>query len=139
MDINYNIGIMMKTFQEDNLMNYFEKGNMFYKNENYKEALDMYKKSAKNNINKPSSLYNSSVCLIKIKNYEDAIYFLKSAIMLKPESKYFFNLAYCYSMLNISSKALLYFNTAWALNPEDKDCEKAINLITNSYKNNSVI
>lgn len=50
--------------------------------------------------NRSAALYNSSVCFIKLKEYKKAISLLKSAIMLKRESKYFFNLAYCYVILN---------------------------------------
>ncbi|WP_138203127.1 tetratricopeptide repeat protein [Haloimpatiens lingqiaonensis] len=115
-------------------MNYFQKGNELYHTQNYKKAIDMYKKSANEKINEASSLYNVAVCLIKLKNYNKAISFLCCAIEKDAQSKYFFNLAYCHSMLNNKQKALLYFNTAWALNPEDTDCEKAINFILNQYK-----
>lgn len=115
-------------------MNYFQKGNELYNIQNYKKAIDMYKKAADEKINEASSLYNAAVCLIKLKNYKKAISFLSCAIEKDAQSKYFFNLAYCYSMLNNRQKALIYFNTAWALNHQDTDCEKAINFILNQYK-----
>lgn len=115
-------------------MNYFEMGNKLYKVKDYLKAIDMYKKCASLNENTASSLYNASVCYIKLKDYENAIELLKKAINIKKESKYFFNLGYCYSMLNDNRRALIYFNTAWSLNNDDKDCEKAINLILNKYK-----
>ena len=55
---------------------------------------------------------------------------LKQAITIQRDSKYFFNLGYCYAMKEDSNRALINFNIAWALNNEDTDCEKAINLIT---------
>lgn len=114
-------------------MNYFEKGNEFYKNKDYKNAISMYKNSARLNINTASCLYNEAVCFIKMKKYDKAITLLKLAIKIKEDSKYYFNLGYCYSMQNENKKALVCFNTAWALNHEDSECEKAINLIINSY------
>jgi hypothetical protein len=38
-------------------------------------------------------------------------------------------------MLKNNKKALVYFNTAWSLDNNDKDCEKAINLIIKNYAN----
>ncbi len=58
-----------------------------------------------------------------------AIEMITKALELYQDSKYFFNLAYCYSMINNNSKALRYFNLAWALDNADIDCEKAISLI----------
>lgn len=86
--------------------------------------------------NEAGAYYNSAVCFIKLLKYEKAIFLLKKAISLKMDSKYFFNLGYCYVMLKDNKKALIYFNTAWTLDNSDKDCEKAINLIIQSYKKN---
>ena len=55
---------------------------------------------------------------------------INKAISIQKESKYFFNLGYCYAMKENSNKALINFNIAWALNNDDLDCEKAINMIT---------
>ncbi|WP_373899069.1 tetratricopeptide repeat protein [Haloimpatiens sp. FM7315] len=120
-------------------MNYFEKGNELYKSKEFKKAIDMYKKSAEEKLNEASALYNAAVCFMKLKEYEKALPYLKNAIEKDPQSKYFFNLGYCYSMLDNSKKALIYFNRAWSLNHDDKDCEKAINIIINQYKSKTAI
>lgn len=115
-------------------MGYFKKANDLYNNKEYEKAIDTYKKAVEFSENTPASLYNTAVCFIKLKNYKKAIPLLMSAIKEKEDSRYFFNLAYCYAMLCNSKKALLYFNTAWALDHEDNDCERAINLIINNYR-----
>ena len=37
-----------------------------------------------------------------------------------------------------SQKALINFNLAWALNNQDSDCEKAIQIIIAKIKNNTI-
>lgn len=118
-------------------MSYFKKANEYYNAKDYKKALDMYEKAIQFKDNEAASLYNSAVCLIKLKEYTKAIPLLKSAINLKKDSKYFFNLGYCYTMIKDTRKALIYFNTAWSLNNEDVDCEKAINVIIKNYLSKS--
>jgi tetratricopeptide (TPR) repeat protein len=115
-------------------MNYFNKANEFYNTKDYRRAIDLYQKAIELKDNESASYYNSAVCFIKLKEYSRAIPLLKMAISIKIDSKYLFNLGYCYAMLKNNKKALLYFNTAWTLDGSDKDCEKAINLIINSYK-----
>ena len=110
-------------------MNYFNEGNKFYNIQDYKRALDCYTKSASQNLNEACSYYNCGVCFIKLKNFDDAIIALNKAISLKRESKYFFNLGYCYVMKECFNTALRLFNLAWSIDPNDTDCEKAINLI----------
>ena len=110
-------------------MNYFEKANDLYNAHLYVKAIEMYRKSLEIKENEAASLYNSAVCYIKLKKYNDAITLLKNAVSMKKESKYFFNLGYCYAMINNNKKALINFNTAWALDNNDVECEKAINLI----------
>ncbi|NMM63187.1 tetratricopeptide repeat protein [Clostridium sp. P21] len=114
-------------------MSYFHKANECYNSKDYQKAITLYQKAVEFKDNEPASLYNSSVCFIKLKQYNKAISLLKSAIKLKRESKYFFNLGYCYIMLNDNKKALIYFNMAWCLNNDDIDCEKAINVIIKKY------
>lgn len=114
-------------------MNYFEKANDLYNTRDYKSAIIMYQKAAMYKDNEAASLYNAAVCFIKLKNYDKAIPLLKSAIIKKREGKYFFNLGYCYAMLKNNKKALIYFNTAWSLDNNDGDCEKAINIIIKNY------
>lgn len=115
-------------------MSYFQKANEHYNLQDYKKAISLYQKAIENKENEACSYYNSAVCCIKLKEFLKALDLLKSAILLKQDSKYFFNLAYCYSMLGDNKKALIYFNTAWALNHNDNDCEKAINLIIKNIK-----
>ncbi|MGL5243592.1 MAG: tetratricopeptide repeat protein [Sarcina sp.] len=117
-------------------MNYFSKGNELYNTKNYSEALDCYERAIENSECEYHSYYNAGVCYIKLKNYDKAIKMITKALELNKDSKYFFNLAYCYSMINDEKKALIYFNLAWALDHNDTDCEKAIKLITSKIKNN---
>ncbi|WP_238861442.1 tetratricopeptide repeat protein [Clostridium sp. YIM B02569] len=115
-------------------MNYFTEGNKFYNMKDYEKAMDFYKKSASENLNTACSYYNCGVCLIKLKKFDDAIIMLNKAISLKHESKYFFNLGYCYVMKESLNTALRFFNLAWSIDPNDKDCEKAIDLIISKFK-----
>lgn len=115
-------------------MSYFDEANNFYNNRQYKKAIDTYQKAIEIKENRIASLYNTAVCFIKLNQCENAIPLLKLAIKEKEESRYFFNLGYCYAMLKDSRKALIYFNTAWALDNSDSDCERAINLIISNYK-----
>lgn len=110
-------------------MNYFNEGNKFYNTQEYEKAIACYKKSASQNSNTACSYYNCGVCYIKLKNFDDAIVMLNKAIAIKRESKYFFNLGYCYVMKECLNTALRFFNLAWSIDPNDNDCEKAINLI----------
>lgn len=115
-------------------MNYFQKANDYYNSKDYHKAMALYKKSMTINKNEAACLYNTAVCLIKLKNYKDAIPLLKKSLFLKMDSKYLFNLGYCYIMLDDNKKALINFKAAWALNPEDTDCKKAISLIESRHK-----
>lgn len=115
-------------------MNYFAKANDLYKIKDYENAIQMYQKSAELKEFEAPSLYNSAVCFIKLKDYKSALPLIYKALELRKESKYFFNLAYCYVMLGDNTKALHYFNTAWTLDNDDDECEKAIDLILSKYK-----
>lgn len=110
-------------------MDYFAQGNSLYEVENYKDALHMYQKSIELNENTLSSMYNSAVCHIKLKEFDSAITILKELLALKQESKYYFNLAYSYAMIGNTQKALYNFNLAWCLDESDIECEKAIELM----------
>lgn len=114
-------------------MNYFEQANNLYNTKDYKAAIPLYQKSAELKENECASLYNAAVCFIKLKDFKNAIILLKKAILQKQDSRYFFNLGYCYAMIKETKKALIYFNASWALNNNDNDCEKAINLILKNY------
>lgn len=117
-------------------MSYFDKANTLYNYKEYKKAIDTYRKALKFEENKAACLYNTAVCFIKLRNYKEAIPILKCALKEKHDSRYFFNLGYCYAMLKNSKKALVYFNTAWSLDNDDSDCEKAINLIIKNINAN---
>ena len=110
-------------------MRYFSEANKYYNSKEYKKAISYYRKSIADKENEACSYYNAGVCFIKLKDYNNAICMLKVAISYQRESKYYFNLAYCYAMLNENKKALLNFNLAWAINNNDEDCKKAMNLI----------
>ncbi|WMJ81060.1 tetratricopeptide repeat protein [Clostridium sp. MB40-C1] len=115
-------------------MSYFEKANNLYNDKEYKKAIDIYKKAIAIKENETASLYNTAVCFIKLQDYDNAIPLLKEALKSKADSRYFFNLGYCHAMLKNTKKALIYFNTAWALDNNDYECEKAINLIIKNLK-----
>lgn len=115
-------------------MNYFNDGNKSYNSKDYSKAIELYKKSIDAGENQACAYYNAGVCYIKLKNFNSAIEMIKNALSFQKESKYFFNLAYCYAMKEDTNKALIYFNRAWALDATDKDCEKAINLIMSKNK-----
>ena len=115
-------------------MNFFNDGNKYYNIKEYEKAIELYKKAIDNNENTACSYYNSGVCYIKTKDFDKAIEMIKSALSMQQESKYYFNLAYCYAMKEDVRKALIYFNIAWSLDSTDTDCEKAINLIMTKNK-----
>ncbi|MBX7347672.1 tetratricopeptide repeat protein [Clostridium chauvoei] len=115
-------------------MDYFNEGNKFYNLKDYKNAISCYKKSIDKYDNTACSFYNCGVCYIKLKDFDNAISMIKGALEIQKESKYFFNIAYCYAMKQESNKALIYFNIAWSLDDSDIDCEKAINLIISKKK-----
>ncbi|WP_194190614.1 tetratricopeptide repeat protein [Clostridium chrysemydis] len=115
-------------------MNYFNEANNLYNSKEYEKAIDYYEKAISNKENEACSYYNSGVCFIKLKEYDKAISMLKLAIKIQSDSKYFFNLGYCYAMKNDSKKALVYFNIAWSLNNSDIDCKKAIDILLEKKK-----
>ncbi len=116
-------------------MDYFNEGNKLYNDENYKKALDYYKKSISKKEKEACSYYNAGVCYIKLKDFCNAIDMLKHAIKIQRESKYFFNLGYCYAMLEDNTNAIINFNLAWATNNDDKDCERALDLLIKKINN----
>jgi tetratricopeptide (TPR) repeat protein len=111
----------------------FIHGNALYYKGLYKQSIKAYKRAIENHENEISALYNTAVCYIQLKKYKEAIPILKQAIAKGQKSNYFFNLAFCYLKLNDIKKALVYFNHAWALNPDDKECEKIINKLLSGY------
>lgn len=118
-------------------MNYFEEGNKLYNLGKYNKAIELYKKSIDNNTDRPAgAYYNMATCYIKLKKFETAIPLLKESLIFERKSLYFFNLAFCYLKCNNYKKALLYFNVAWSLDPEDVQCKIIINRILNTYSAN---
>lgn len=110
-------------------MNYFSEANKLYVEKNYEKAIEIYRLCISKEENKATCLYNAAVCFIKLEKYHEAIAYIQKALLLKKESKYYFNLGYCYCLLKDNKKALLNFNRASAMNHEDKDCIKAIDFI----------
>ena len=106
-------------------MDNFERGNKLYKCEDYIAAIEEYKR-CQDGYNKIACLYNIGICYIKLKQWEDAILYIKKAIRLKEKSEYYFNLGYCYAMVKQNEISLGYFKRSLELNPYDEDAEKAI-------------
>ncbi|NLL31032.1 MAG: tetratricopeptide repeat protein [Clostridiales bacterium] len=115
-------------------MGNFTEGNNYYNKRDYKKAIASYKKAIEKGESTTCANYNLGVCYIKLKEYDLAIPYFKKAISMQNESKYFFNLAYCYAMKNEIKKALINFNIAWALDNTDEDCKKAIEIISKKNK-----
>ena len=106
-------------------MDNFERGNKLFKCEDYIAAIEEYKR-CQDDYNKVACLYNIGTCYIKLKQWEDAILYIKKAIRLKEKSEYYFNLGYCYAMMKQNQKSIKYFQKSLELNPYDEDAEKAI-------------
>ena len=115
-------------------MNFFSEGNKLYNSQDYLRAIDCYKRAVSKKENEACSYYNAGFFFIKLKDYDNAISMIQNALALQKDSKYYFNLGYCYAMKEDSNKALVNFNMAWALNNDDDDCEKAIKLITSKIR-----
>lgn len=97
-------------------------------------AIAIYNKAIKNRDNEVASMHNIALCYIKQKQYKKAIPLLRITVLKNPTGNYFFNLAYGYLMVKNFKKALIYFNTAWSLSPENKNCEVMINYILRIYR-----
>lgn len=113
---------------------YFKKANECYNEQNYKRAVAIYNKAIKNRDNEIASLHNMALCYIKLRQYNKSIPLLKTTAVKNPTGNYFFNLAYAYVMIKDFKKALIYFNTAWSLSPENEKCEVMINYILEKYR-----
>lgn len=115
-------------------MSYFNQANKLYQSRDYETAISYYQKSIYQDVHTACSYFNIGVCLIKLGKFDEAITALKNAIELQPESKYYFNLGYCYSQKNINNKALRLFNIAWSMCPEDDECERAVDITLSRLK-----
>jgi len=113
-------------------MSNFSKANELYYLDQYEEAIKLFKlceELPNDDVNKPLAFYNTGVCYIQLKQYESACAWLERATTLKEDSKYYFNLGYCCTMMKLNQDALKYFRIALKLDPSDKDTIKAIRLL----------
>lgn len=101
----------------------------------YTRALPLFLKAIEDKDNAEYikyALYNGAICLMNLENYINAISLLKMFLEIEiGESILYFNLAYCYFCIGNNKKALVNFNTAWALSNEDVKCEEAVNSLLN--------
>lgn len=115
---------------------FFNIANNFFKTKGFNKALNYYKKciSEKDPLEcrheeDARVIHNMALCYIEKKEYEKAIGYIKKAIKLENVSaKYYYNLGYCYHMLD-KRESLIYFTRAWVLNPKDKKCKEVIDFI----------
>lgn len=114
-------------------MSYLQEANRYYQNKQYEKALKYYHLDY-NETGDTRNLYNIGVCYIKLKTYEDAIGFLKMAIKddFINSQKAFYNLGFCYAMLKDNKKALIYFKSALALDNDDSDSKKSVDMLWNT-------
>ncbi|HID0768131.1 TPA: hypothetical protein ACXDAZ_002661 [Clostridium botulinum] len=122
---------------EDNLL---IKANKYYREKEYKKAIDYYNKYIEeNNIitkNTQIGFYNKAVCYMKLLNYSEAICFLKKSLKINPKhQKSLYNLGYCYYSTKNNYKAYKYFKDAYELDKTDKSCLLTINKIEKIHPN----
>lgn len=112
-------------------MSKFNEANMLYTSCKYEEAIKLYEEAIQlDNCCAANCYYNCGVCYLKLKKFKKAIKKIKLAIKEdENNSKYYFNLAYCYVKEGIIGKAIINFNRASVLDPYDLECKKAINLV----------
>ncbi|MFL0197756.1 tetratricopeptide repeat protein [Clostridium sp. WILCCON 0269] len=115
-------------------MKYFKRASEYYNRQDYKRAIAIYNRAVKNRDNELASVHNIALCHVKLKQYNKAIPLLKITTAKNPTGNYFFNLAYTYMMVKNYKKALVYFNTAWSLSPENSNCATMINYILSIYR-----
>ena len=118
-------------------MDNFERGNKLFKCEDYIAAIEEYK-LCQDNYNEVACLYNIGTCYIKLKQWEDAILYIKKAIRLREKSEYYFNLGYCYAKLKQNQKSIEYFKRSLELNPYDDDAKRAIKQLGGEVKEPSI-
>jgi len=99
----------IKLYPKYNLV-YNNKGYIFQKQGNYKEAIKTYSKALKLNEEDTRPLWNRGDCYFELKKYNDAINDFKKVYKINPD---YFNTLYqigeCYEKLNDKTNALNYY------------------------------
>lgn len=103
--------------------------NKCYSSKDYEKAIKLYEECIGKNYELFKCNYNIGNCHIRTLDYKKAIQFLKESLAHKTDSRSYFNIGYCQSMIGDLKQAYINFNIAWSLDNDDKECEKAINLI----------
>lgn len=116
-------------------MNNYDKGNSYFKNHKYEEAIKYYTLAMKDNssdVMQSRINYNIGACMNILDKYELSIEYLKEALNFasKYEPDYpllheiYYTLGLSYYNLKNYQKALLYFNSGTAYDGgRDTDCE----------------
>lgn len=107
----------------------FERGNRLYNKGKYLQAINEYKEAIKGYEEVESSYYNMGVTYIKLKEYDEAIKYLKKAISFSKQSEYFYNLSCCYYWKNDYGSAMFNLIIAYELDDEDEDVKDAIDIV----------
>lgn len=115
-------------------MSYFDEGNKLYRNKQYEEAIELYKKTIENEPKSIGARYNIGTCYIKLfsmTNSKNTLhmavkYFIEVLTIDNKHQHATFNLAYSYFKLNNYKKAYIYANRSVALNNEDRDSIKLL-------------
>lgn len=108
----------------------FEEANILCNNKEYTKAIDIYKKCIDNDEQTEQAYYNLGTCYIKTKEYNKAVDAFRAVLKINDVyANAYYNLGCAYSRIDDYKKAYRCFNIAWSLNNEDKECEKAINLL----------
>lgn len=109
---------------------HFEIGNELYKKQEYVKAIKKFEEVELESQYYIKALYNKGVCLTKLKHYEKGIEALKGVVKRNDiHQKSIYNIGFCYKKLGEVKKALIYFKSALALNNDDIDSKKAVELI----------
>ena len=124
-----------KKYDIKNNVDYFEVGNKYYENKDYKRAIDSFKKGIKLNRDKIENYYNMAVCYSKIKDYYSALHWYDIALnKYREHNKDFyniiFNMGFAYAMIDEIDKSLECYYKCKSIK-YDEDCERAIKLLEN--------
>lgn len=113
---------------------YFENGNKFYNQGDFKFAIKEWGKSIENGKEIESCYYNIGCSYIKLKQYDDAIVSFRKAVSLQMTNKYFHNLGLCYIYKENYGSALFNLIIANRLDETDADTINAIKFVKNKIK-----
>lgn len=97
-------------------MTNLQQAEQFYEDKEYEQSLIYYKRAFKEKHNKSKRdaiYYNIGTCYIRLKDYVNALDFLKKAYQLKKESErndVLFNIAYCFASLDKYKEAYHLFS-----------------------------